>query len=77
MAAFTGKYLEPEVMDPLKIFPTKINLINTTNQDQFVCSSEFDVENLETYSRAIQGPNAAKWAKAIEEKLGQLHKNET
>ena len=25
----------------------------------------------------MQGPNAAQWAKAMEEELDQLHKNET
>ena len=63
--------------DPMILLATKINSVNARNYDQFVYVTQFDTEEPETYARAIQGPNATQWAKAIEEKLDQLHKNET
>ena len=63
--------------DPLKIFATRINLANAADEDQFVSSTQFDVKESKTYARAMQGLNAAKWAKAMEEKLDQLCKNKT
>ena len=58
------------------ILATKINYVNTSYYDQFVCSMQFDIEEPETYVRAMQGRHAAQWAKAIEEELDQLYKNE-
>ena len=63
--------------DLIKIFATKIHSTNSANQDHFVYVTQFDVEEPETYARAMQCPNAPKWAKAMEEKLDQLKKNET
>lgn len=68
---------EPGHGDPLKILAIRINLANATDQDQFVCSAQFDVEERETYARAMQGPNSTEWAKAMEEELDQLRRNET
>lgn len=59
------------------ILVTRVNIANAVNQDQFACSTQLDVNEPETYSRAIQGPNAAEWARAMEEKLDQLEKNNT
>ena len=56
---------------------TKINSVNARNYEQFVFATQFDTEQPGTYTRAIQGPNATKWAKAMAEELDQLHKNET
>lgn len=50
---------------------------NATNADHFVCSTQFDVEEPETYTRAIPGPNAPQWAQAMIEELDQLYKNNT
>ena len=61
----------------MRILETKINLVNVTNQNQFVCSTQFNIEEPETYTCAIQGPNSTEWAKAIEEELNQLCKIET
>ena len=63
--------------DPLKILATRINLANAVDQDQFARSTQLDIEEPETYARAMQGPNAAEWARAIEEELDQLEKNNT
>lgn len=52
--------------DPLKILATRINLANAVDQDQFACSTQLDIEETETYARAMQGPNAAEWARAME-----------
>lgn len=56
---------------------TKINLINVVDYDHFVYSTLFDIEEPETYIHVIQGSNAAKCAKTMEEKLDQLYKNKT
>ena len=77
MTTQTGQETEPGHEDPLKILATRINSPNVADQDQFVCSTQFDVEEPETYVRAMQGRNGAKWAKAMEEELDQLRKNET
>lgn len=69
MAISIRKYFEPKVEDSLKILAIKINLVNTTNQDQFVYSTQFNVEELEIYLQVMQGSNATKWAKVMEEKL--------
>lgn len=68
---------EDEEEDPMRILATKINSANAVNHDQFTSFTQFDVEEPETHSRAMQGPHAAEWAKAMEEELDQLHKNET
>lgn len=39
--------------------------------------NKFDIEEPQTYARAMQGPNATRWARAIEEELDQLHQNKT
>ena len=39
--------------DPLRILATKINSANAVDQDQFACSTQLDVEEPETYARAM------------------------
>ena len=68
----TEEDTKPGYKDPLRILATRINLANAVDQDQFVCSTQFDVEEPETYSRAMQGPNSAEWAKAMDEELDQF-----
>lgn len=63
--------------DPVVPLASKVHTANAGDLDQFVCSTQFDVKEPETYARAMQGPNAVQWAKAIEEELDQLHKNKT
>ena len=63
--------------DPSVFLAIKIHAANANDLDQFIGSTQFDIEELETYTRAMQGLNATKWAKAIKEKLDQLHKNNT
>lgn len=63
--------------DTIKIFVTKIHSANAPDQDHYICSIQFDVEEPETYARAMQGPNAPQWTQVMEEELDQLNKNET
>ncbi len=63
--------------DPIEIFATKIHSINSDGQNHFVYATQFDVKVSETYARAMQCLNAPQWAKAMEEELDQLKKNET
>lgn len=46
-------------VDPIGILATKINSVNIINYDQFVCSTQFDIKEPETYARAIKGPLAS------------------
>ena len=63
--------------DPSVLLATRVCNANAGDLDQFICSTQFDIEEPETYARAMEGPNAREWAKAIEEELDQLQKNET
>ncbi len=59
------------------ILATTIDLANVSDHDQFSFESKLDVEKPGTYTRAMQGPNATQWARAMEEELDQLRKNKT
>ncbi len=48
---------------------------NVASPAEFSSLSEFDVEEPETYKRAINGPHAQQWAHVIQEELDQLEKN--
>ena len=63
--------------DPAVLLATKIHSANAGDLDHFVGSTQFDVEEPETYARAMQGPNSTEWARAMEEELDQLRKNDT
>lgn len=63
--------------EPVKILATKIHKANAVDQGHFACSSQLDVEEPETYTKAMHGPNAPQWAQAMTEELDQLHKNNT
>lgn len=52
-----------------------MNLVNAKNYNQFVYTTQFDIKEPKTYPRAMQEPNEIQWAKTMEEKLDQLHKN--
>ena len=45
--------------DPIKIFATKIHSTNFSDQVHFVFATQFEVEEPETYARAMQCPNAS------------------
>ena len=77
MTMQTREKTEPGHEDSPKILVIRINLANAADHNQFICSTQLDVKKPETYTRAMQGSNAAKWAKAMEEKLDQFHKYKT
>lgn len=58
------------------LLASKVYIVNARNLDQFVFSIQFDIKEPETYVREMEGLNAAQLAKAIEEELDQLYKNE-
>lgn len=62
--------------NPLVLLATRLSSANAGDLDQFVCSTQFDMKEPETYTRAMQSAHAT-WARAIEEELDQLHKNKT
>lgn len=41
------------INDEIKILATKIHSVNAINQDHFACSTQLDVEESETYARAM------------------------
>lgn len=52
--------------DPIKILATKLHSeANALDQSQFVCSTQHDVEEPETYNTAMQGPPAPQWSQAM------------
>lgn len=59
------------------ILGTRVNKVNVVNQDQFACSTKFNIKEPETYAHTMQDSNAAKWVKTMEEELDQLEKNNT
>lgn len=63
--------------EPAVVLATKIHSANVGDLDHFVGSTQFDVEEPETYARAMQGPNSTEWARAMGEELDQLRKNDT
>ena len=63
--------------DPLRILATKLMKANAGDPGDFAFATQFDVEELETYERAMSGPHSQQWAQAMKEELDQLHKNET
>ena len=87
MATHEQKYVEANNWQPTKlnnkekdliiILAAKMCATNATNADHFLCSTQFDDEEPETFTRAMQGPNAPQWAQAMTKKLDQLYKNDT
>lgn len=62
---------ESDPINPIRILATKIHSTNAVDQAHFACSTQLDVEEPETYARAMQGPNTTQWAKAMEQQLDQ------
>lgn len=55
--------------DPLIILVTRVNIANTADQDEFLHSTQLDIQETETYTSVMQGPNTAESVRAIEEEL--------
>ena len=73
----TREEIKPRYKDSLKILATWIYLANAADHNLFVCFTQFNIEKLEAYARAMQGLNAINWPKVMKEKLHQLCKNKT
>lgn len=55
--------LESPQDNPIRILATKLHTeANALDPSRFVCSTQLDVEEPETYNRAMQGPHAAQWS---------------
>lgn len=63
--------------DPLHILATAIHKANASDASEFTSSTQLDIEEPETYERAINGSHRQEWAQAIQEGLDQLVKNKT
>lgn len=75
-----GEALEAQVdakIDPLNILATFIHKANAGDVSDFTSSIQLDVEEPETYDRAMNEPHAQQWAHTIQEELDQLEKNQT
>lgn len=64
--------------DPIKILATRLHTeANALDQSQFACTTQLDVEEPETYNKAMQGPHAAQWSQAMKGELDSLYENNT
>lgn len=64
--------------DSVKILAAKlISEANAEDEVQFVFSAQLDVEEPETYNRAMSRTYAPQWSQAIRKELYQLEKNNT
>lgn len=64
-------------LDSLYIFTTSFYKANSIDSNDFVISTQLDVEELETYERAMSCFHAQKWFYAIQKDIDQLKKNKT
>ncbi len=64
-------------LDPLHILAISLHKANTTDPGDFVSTTYLDVEEPETYERAMSYSYAQQWAHAIQEEVDQLEKNKT
>ena len=71
------KVEEEEEEDPYKILALKLLKENAKDTSQFAYATHLDVEESESYNRAMQCPHAAQWSRAMEEELVSLHENKT
>lgn len=67
---------EHEVEDPLKILPSRLLKANAGDPGEFAFATRMDVEEPETYSRAMSGTHAQQWSQAMREELNQLEANQ-
>lgn len=64
--------------DPIGILANRLHSeANALNESQFVCSTQLDVEEPESYHRVMQCPYASQWSQAMKEELDSLHENNT
>lgn len=70
-------HAEDPSKDPAIFLVTRVYSANVGDLDQFVYSTQFEVQELKIYTRVMQCLDAIQCAKAMDEKLDQLMKNET
>lgn len=62
--------------NPLRILAAKLTSeANVGDESPFFFSTQLDVEESETYNRAMSGAHAPQWSQAMREELDQLEKN--
>lgn len=63
--------------DPYNVLTSKLLKANTTSPADYALATQLDVEEPESYNRAMQCPHAPQWAQAMREELDSLHENKT
>lgn len=68
---------EHDAEDPLKILASRLLKANAGDPGEFAFATQIDVEEPETYSRAMSGTHAQQWSQAMKEELDRLEANQT
>lgn len=63
--------------DPYRILASRLIQTNAQSKENYVFVTQLDVEEPESYNRAMQCPQALQWAQAMREELDSLHRNKT
>ncbi len=78
--AFLTKLDKPETEaedDLLKILTSRLLKANVVDPGEYVFATQLDVEEPETYNKAMSGAYAQQWSQAMKEELHQLEANKT
>ena len=76
--AFLTQINEPnDEEDPLRILTSRLLRENAADQGEFAFATQLDVEEPETYNKAMSGSHAQEWSQAMKEELEQLEANKT
>ncbi len=68
---------EHDAEDPLKIVASRLLKANAGDPGEYAFATQIDVEEPETYNRAMSRPHAQQWSQAMKEELDQLETNQT
>ena len=63
--------------DPYTILTSRLIQANAQSKGDYVLATQLDVEEPESYNRAMQCPHASQWAQAMKEEIDSLHENKT
>lgn len=78
--AFSTKIDEPEGQikeHSLRIWILRLLKANSIEPSKYVFASQFDMEELETYNKAMSGVYVQQWSQVVKEELDQLETNKT
>lgn len=64
-------------LDPIQILASTINKTSSIDNGDYAFATQLDIEEPETYEKAMSGTHAQQWSHAIQEELHQLEKNNT